>query len=137
MASGYATFAAEGRHTEPYSVLRITHNGTKLPLDAPQSRRAVGADVAEEVTSALTESFRTAHPDAAPLSEKVAGKAGTTEKDTAAWYVGTHESVSTAVVVYRIDLAKSLEPLPLKGIAGTADDSVPYGIWSGALGLAG
>ena len=42
------------------------------------------------------------------------GKAGTTENDTAAWYAGTADSVSTAVVVYRMDLAKSLEPLPLK-----------------------
>ncbi|MFI6033029.1 transglycosylase domain-containing protein [Streptomyces sp. NPDC051315] len=133
MASGYSTFAAAGKHTEPYSVRQVTHNGTKVPLDLPTPRRAVGADVAEEVTSALTDSFRTAHPDAAPATAKVAGKAGTTQNDTAAWYVGTHKSVSTAVVVYRIDLAKSLEPLPLEGVAGTADDSVPYGIWSGAM----
>jgi membrane peptidoglycan carboxypeptidase len=63
----------------------------------------------------------------------VTGKAGTTGDDTAAWYVGTAKSVSTAVVVYRMDLAKSLEPLPLKGLAGTAADSVPYGIWAGAM----
>ncbi|MFD3825907.1 transglycosylase domain-containing protein [Streptomyces sp. NPDC058625] len=137
MAGGYSTFAAAGEHTEPYSVRRITRNGTRIPLDLPEPRRAVRADVAEEVTSALTDSFRTAHPDGAPATAKVAGKPGTTEKDTAAWYVGTYESVSTAVVVYRIDLAKSLEPLPLEGIAGTADDGVPYGIWSGALGLSG
>lgn len=133
MASGYSTFAAAGKHTEPYSVRRITHNGDKISLNLPDPRRAVGADVAEEVTSALTDAFRTAHPDAAPATAQVAGKAGTTPKDTASWYVGTHKSVSTAVVVYRIDLAKSLEPLPLKGLAGTADDSVPYGIWSGAM----
>jgi membrane peptidoglycan carboxypeptidase len=133
MASGYSTFAAAGKHTEPYSVRQITHNGTKVALDLPRPRRAVGADVAEEVTSALTDSFRTAHPDAAPATAEVAGKYGTTQNDTAAWYVGTHRSVSTAVVVYRIDLGKSLEPLPLEGVAGTADDSVPYGIWSGAM----
>jgi membrane peptidoglycan carboxypeptidase len=133
MAGGYSTFAAAGKHTEPYSVRRITHNGTKVPLDLPNPRRAVGADVAEEVTASLTDAFRAAHPDDASATAQVAGKIGTTQKDTAAWYVGTHKSVSTAVVVYRIDLAKSLEPLPLKGIAGTADDSVPYGIWSGAM----
>ncbi|MEV7858087.1 transglycosylase domain-containing protein [Streptomyces hirsutus] len=137
MAGGYATFAAAGEHTEPYSVRRITRNGAKIPLDLPEPRRAVRAEVAEEVTSALTDCFRTAHPDGAPATAKVAGKPGTTEKDTAAWYVGTYESVSTAVVVYRIDLAESLEPLPLEGVAGTAGDGVPYGIWSGALGLLG
>ncbi|MCF4138127.1 penicillin-binding protein [Streptomyces sp. Tue 6430] len=133
MASGYSTFAAAGRHTEPYSVRQVTHNGTKVPLTLPRPARAIGADTAEEVTSALTDAFRTAHPGAAPEGARVAGKAGTTQDDKAAWYVGTHKAVSTAVVVYRIDLAKSLEPLPLNGIDGTADDSVPYGIWSRAM----
>ncbi|MEV5435809.1 transglycosylase domain-containing protein [Streptomyces sp. NPDC052682] len=133
MAGGYATFAAAGKHTEPYSVRRITHNGTKVALNLPSPRRAVGADVAEEVTSALRDAFRAAHPTDAPATADVAGKAGTTQDDTAAWYVGTHRTVSTAVVVYRMDLAESLEPLPLKGIAGTTADSVPYGIWSRAV----
>ncbi|MGW0943641.1 transglycosylase domain-containing protein [Streptomyces sp. NPDC002623] len=143
MASGYSTFAAGGKHTEPYSVRMITRNGTKVALDAPASTRAFGADVAEEVNSALADSFSTAHPDDVPASQsqavrsgslgQVTGKKGTTQNDTAAWYVGSAKAVSTAVVVYRIDLAKSLEPLPLKGIAGTTEDSVPYGIWSGAM----
>ncbi|WP_329417018.1 penicillin-binding protein [Streptomyces sp. NBC_00704] len=143
MASGYSTFAAGGKHTEPYSVRLITKNGTKLVLETPAASRAFGADAAEEVNSALADSFRTAHPDDVPAAQaqsgrtgslgQVTGKAGTTQNDTAAWYVGTAKTVSTAVVVYRIDLGKSLEPLPLKGIAGTTDDNVPYGIWSGAM----
>ncbi|MET9757692.1 transglycosylase domain-containing protein [Streptomyces sp. NPDC006372] len=131
MASGYATFAAAGRHVEPYSVARITRNGSGVPLAKPASRRAVRASVAEAVQSALTDAFRTAHPGADPTTE-VAGKAGTVQNDTASWYIGTAHSVSTAVVAYRIDLTKSLEPLPLQGIVG---DSVPYRIWSGARGL--
>ncbi|MER6411774.1 transglycosylase domain-containing protein [Streptomyces humidus] len=143
MASGYSTFAAGGKHTEPYSVRLITKNGTKIALETPTANRAFGAEVAEEVNSALADSFRSAHPGDVPASQaqssrtgslgQVTGKAGTTQNDTAAWYVGTAKTVSTAVVVYRIDLGKSLEPLPLKGIAGTADDSVPYRIWSGAM----
>lgn len=134
MAGGYTTFIAGGKRTEPYSVRKITRNGLGVVLDTPAPTRAIGADVAEEVTSALTDAFSTAHPDAAASADgNVAGKAGTTQDDTASWFVGTHRFVSTAVVVYRIDLTRSLEPLPLKGLAGTADDSVPYGIWSGAM----
>ncbi|MFF8590351.1 transglycosylase domain-containing protein [Streptomyces sp. NPDC015220] len=133
MAGGYATFADGGMSTEPYSVSRITRNGAAVRLDRPASRRAVGATVAQQVEDALGDAFRTAHPTAAPAGARVTGKAGTTEKDTAAWYVGTAKSVSTAVVVYRMDLAKSLEPLPLKGLAGTTADSVPYSIWAGAM----
>ncbi|MFB7335898.1 transglycosylase domain-containing protein [Streptomyces adustus] len=133
MASAYGTFADAGRHAEPYSVSRITRNGSKVVLKKPESRRAVRVKVAEEVRSALSDAFRTAHPGAASASAEVTGKIGTTQNDTALWYVGTVRSVSTAVVVYRIDLAKSLEPLPLEGIAGTPADSVPYDIWSGAM----
>ncbi|MGW2744805.1 transglycosylase domain-containing protein [Streptomyces sp. NPDC001450] len=146
MASGYATFAASGTHTEPYSVRRITRNGTQVLMATPRPQRAVGADVAEKVEQALTESFRVAHPTSpapgsaragGPPSAQVSGKAGTTDDDSAAWYVGTSASVSTSVVVYRIDLTKSLEPLSLDGLAGTTTDgvNVPYGIWAHATGL--
>ncbi|WP_374208141.1 MULTISPECIES: transglycosylase domain-containing protein [Streptomyces] len=135
MASGYSTFAAGGKHTDPYSVSRITRNGTPVALATPRPKRAVRAGVAADVTEALTDSFRAAHPSVAGTKAGVSGKAGSNEKDTAAWYAGTADSVSTAVVVYRIDLAKSLEPLPLHGLAGTSTDSVPYNLWSVAMGL--
>ncbi|MFB7506070.1 transglycosylase domain-containing protein, partial [Streptomyces broussonetiae] len=146
MASGYATFAADGTHTEPYSVRRITRNGTPLDLNTPHATRAIGVQVAEDVTDALTDSFRLAHPGTAAARPGVAGKAGTATagttadkdtvgKDIAAWYAGSADSVSTAVVVYRMDLAKSLEPLPLQGLAGTSADNVPYNLWAAALGL--
>jgi len=133
MASGYATFAADGTHTEPYSVSRITCNGAPVALATPRPTRAVGPQVAKDVDQALTDSFRAAHPDV--TEPGLSGKAGTADKDTAAWYAGTDDSVSTAVVVYRIDLAKSLEPLPLKGLAGSSPDNVPYRLWSAAMGL--
>ncbi|ULR50325.1 penicillin-binding protein [Streptomyces deccanensis] len=134
MASGYSTFAALGKHTEPYSVRKVTHNGSKVPLDTPKPQRAMSGKVAAEVTSALTDAYRNAHPTSpGAASYEVAAKGGTTQDDKAAWYVGTADDVSTAVVVYRIDLAKSLEPLPLDGIAGTPHAGVPYDIWSSAM----
>ncbi|MEU9379612.1 transglycosylase domain-containing protein [Streptomyces sp. NPDC048279] len=137
MASGYATFAAGGTHTEPYSVAKITRNGRRVALDTPKPTRAVRDDVAQDVEQALTDSFRLAHPGATAGSG-VAGKAGSTNasgKDTASWYTGTADSVTTSVVVYRIDLNTSLEPLPLKGLAGSGEDSVPYAVWAKAMGL--
>jgi len=134
MASAYGTFDAGGVHTEPYSVRRITRNGAAVVLERPKPNRAMSRTTADEVTEALTDSFGLAHPTAARAAgAEVAAKTGTTEDDTAAWYVGTAKSVSTAVVVYRIDLSKSLEPLPLKGISGTPVTDVPYGIWSRAM----
>ncbi|MGW1895681.1 transglycosylase domain-containing protein [Streptomyces sp. NPDC002004] len=133
MASAYATFAAQGMHSEPYSVRRITRNGSRVPLRTPRPRRAVRAEVAREVTDALTASYRAHHPATGSTQAETAGKGGTTEDDTAAWYTGTYGSVSTAVVVYRMDLSKSLDALPLKGVAGSPATTAPYGIWSSVM----
>ena len=90
--------------------------------------------MAAEVTSAVCEAYRSAHPTSpGAASYEVAAKGGTTQDDKAAWYVGTADEVSTAVVVYRIDLTKSLEPLPLDGIAGTPNAGVPFDVWSSAM----
>ncbi|MBV2353768.1 transglycosylase domain-containing protein [Streptomyces sp. J2-1] len=132
MAGGYATFAAGGTHTEPYSVSRITRNGSRVPLPVPGARRAVPETVAQQVQQALTDAVRTTHPAVAPPGSEVSGKDGTTENDTASWYTGTADSVTTSVVLYRIDLGKSLEPLPLEGLDGPPADSVPFTIWSAA-----
>ncbi|WP_432055597.1 transglycosylase domain-containing protein [Streptomyces sp. bgisy022] len=132
MASGYATFVADGVHTEPYSVRKVTRGGHRIGISRPAVRRAVSADTARQVQAALAEGHRVAHPGG---PAEAAGKVGTTEDDTAAWYVGSLGEETTAVVVYRIDLAESLEPLPLKGLGGKPSGSVPYGIWSKALGI--
>ncbi|MFF4903964.1 transglycosylase domain-containing protein [Streptomyces sp. NPDC001260] len=133
MASGYATFAANGLHTEPYSVRRITKNGAKVPLATPDAHRAIDAQVAKDVSAALTSNLLRAHPTVPAV--RAGGMAGITSDDKAAWYTGNTDTLSTAVVVYRMDLTKSLEPLPLKGIAGKPTDSVPYAVWSGAMGF--
>ncbi|MFF8913159.1 transglycosylase domain-containing protein [Streptomyces sp. NPDC015032] len=115
MADAYGMFAARGMHTDPYSVRKVTRNGEPVRLDLPRAKRAVRSEVADEVTASL------ARPDGenrAGSAPPVAAKAGTTEDDTARWYVGYDRTASTAVVVYRMDLAKSLAPLPLKGLDG-------------------
>ncbi|MER8011009.1 transglycosylase domain-containing protein [Streptomyces sp. NPDC094149] len=133
MASGYATFAANGMHTEPYSVRRITKNGAKVPLATPTAHRAIDAQVAKDVSAGLTSSLLRAHPTVPAV--RAGGMTGIASDDKAAWYTGNTDTLSTAVVVYRMDLTKSLEPLPLKGIAGTPTGSVPYAVWSGAMGF--
>ena len=110
------------------------------PATAPVSRwtppTGAGRSARRSPVRSARRSGRTSAPPTPPRpTATAAGKDGTTEKDTAAWYTATLESVSTAIVVYRIDLGKSLEPLPLDGLAGTRENSVPYGIWSRAVGV--
>ncbi|WP_189540463.1 transglycosylase domain-containing protein [Streptomyces gelaticus] len=129
MADAYGTFAARGVHTDPYSVRKVTRNGEPVRLDLPRPRRAVRSEVADEITASLV---RPGGRNGAVSLTPAATKAGTTEDDTARWYVGYGPTASTAVVVYRMDLTKSLAPLPLKGLAGgPADDGkLPAQIWN-------
>ncbi|MER6106122.1 transglycosylase domain-containing protein [Streptomyces sp. NPDC001832] len=116
MADAYGMFAAHGMHTDPYSVRKITRNGEPVRLNLPQTKRAVRSAVADEVTASLT------RPEWVG-GASVATKAGTTEDDTARWYTGYNRDASTSVVVYRMDLTKSLAPLPLKGLGGDSATS--------------
>ncbi|MFH8476062.1 transglycosylase domain-containing protein [Streptomyces sp. NPDC018000] len=115
MASAYGMFAAHGMHTDPHSVRKVTRNGEPVQLDPPRTKRAVRSAVADEVTAALT---RPGAESGAASASPVTAKAGTTEDDTARWHVGYNRAASTSVVVYRMDLTKSLAPLPLKGLGG-------------------
>ncbi|MFF8289667.1 transglycosylase domain-containing protein [Streptomyces sp. NPDC016309] len=132
MASAYSMFPGRGTHTEPYSVLRLTHKGEPVPLTAPRKKRAVSPTVAGQVTDALTRAADGAAGTTGTAPDGHAGKAGATRDDTARWYAGYTATEATAVVVYRMDLTKSLAPLPLKGLGGdsAAWSDRPAGIWN-------
>lgn len=122
MAGAYATFAAGGAHTAPYSVLRITRDGARLPLQLPVVTHPFTPEVAGEVGDALT------------TAPGRAGTAGSSAADTSAWYVGWTPKVSTAVALFRIDPgSQQLEPLT--GTTGHRPDQAtgstyPAAIWS-------
>ncbi|MFI5828200.1 transglycosylase domain-containing protein [Streptomyces sp. NPDC051578] len=118
MAGAYETFAAGGMHTDPYSVRSVTRNGSALPLDGPKPTRAVKASTARAVTDALRSAVTEGSAKAAAKAHPgTAGKTGTTAANTAGWFVGSTESETTAVVVYRMALT-DLVPLPLTGLGG-------------------
>ncbi|WP_434599633.1 transglycosylase domain-containing protein [Streptomyces sp. A5-4] len=121
MAGAYGVFAARGMHTDPYSVRKVTRNGEPVPLPRPRRARALQPDVADQVTEALT-----------PAGRETSRKTGTTQDDTARWYVGYSKEEATAVVVYRMDLSSSLAPLPLEGFGEdpAEGEKYPAEIWS-------
>ncbi|MEU4950492.1 transglycosylase domain-containing protein [Streptomyces lavendulae] len=120
MAGAYETFAADGMHTDPYSVRSVTRNGAAVPLDAPKPVRAVSAKTARAVTEALRDAVTEGSAKAAGKARPgAAGKTGTTAANTAGWFVASTEQESTAVVVYRMALT-DLIPLPLTGLGGDA-----------------
>ncbi|WSG86726.1 penicillin-binding protein (plasmid) [Streptomyces sp. NBC_01727] len=132
MAGAYGTFAAHGLHTDPYSVRKITRNGEPVRLARSQTGRAMTTAVADEVTEALSRTWKRSGSTGATSTAPFSGKAGTTEDLTAHWYIGYTPEVSTAVVLYRMDLTKSLAPLPLNGLGGdtASGRTYPAEIWT-------
>ncbi|MEU3721705.1 transglycosylase domain-containing protein [Streptomyces sp. NPDC031705] len=120
IAGAYQTFAADGMHTDPYSVRSATRAGAAVPLDPPKAARAVSQKTARSVTEALRAAVTDGSAKAAAKAQPgAAGKTGTTAANTAGWFVGTTAQESTAVVVYRMALT-DLIPLPLTGLGGDA-----------------
>ncbi|MGO4455871.1 transglycosylase domain-containing protein [Streptomyces sp. M-16] len=120
MAGAYETFAADGMHTDPYSVRSVSRNGAAVPLDAPKPVRAMSAKTARTVTEALQDAVTEGSAKTAGKARPgAAGKTGTTAANTAGWFVASTGQESTAVVVYRMSLT-DLIPLPLTGLGGDA-----------------
>lgn len=116
MAEGYATFAAEGVHAEPFSVLSVEDAGGQVLYEAQQeTQRAFPADVANEVTYDLAQVVQAGTGAyARNLGRPAAGKTGNHEGETA-WFIGYTPQLVTAVAFHR-ELPG--DPLaPLNGVA--------------------
>ena len=100
MASAYATFAAAGLHIDPIFVTRIEDADGRVIFEAvPTVKRALSAEVAEQVTAALTEVVRRGTGQEAKIGRPVAGKTGTSEGQYDAWFVGYTPELAAAVWV--------------------------------------
>lgn len=99
MASAYATLAADGIHRTPYLVDRIVDRSGKVVFQAlSQNSRATTVQVARSVTQVLTEVVTRGTGGAAAVPGwQVAGKTGSTDENTDAWFVGYTPELATAV----------------------------------------
>jgi membrane peptidoglycan carboxypeptidase len=116
MAAAYATFAARGLQANPYVIASVRNaNGGLLYSKRPEVSRAYDADIASQVTYALTQVVKNGSGFAAQdLGRPAAGKTGTTNSNLSAWFVGYTPEISVAV-----SMAKSTESGGLKTLRGT------------------
>ncbi|MET9802472.1 transglycosylase domain-containing protein [Streptomyces sp. NPDC006368] len=136
MADAYATFAAGGRQTDPYSVTAVTHQGRPLEgLERPSARQAVDGEVADEVLEVMRDvAVDALDLDALrALGSVAAGRTDDEDRLPAAWFVGSTEDLSTAVTIFRSEPGKD-SLLPLTGVGGSGPqrggDDVPLRVWS-------
>ncbi|MFI6661234.1 transglycosylase domain-containing protein [Streptomyces sp. NPDC050523] len=134
MAGVYATFAASGMQTTPYSVVKVTHNGSARPgFTAPAPVRALPAAVADNVTDVLQGVIaRGTGTKAQALGRTAAGKTGTTDDYRSAWFVGYTPQLATSVVLFRED-SKHPQLQSLIGVGGLQKvfgGDIPTEIWT-------
>jgi penicillin-binding protein 1A len=115
MTAAFATFANEGLRMKPLLVTRITdRDGNIIEENRPQAVDAIRADTAYLMTSLLRGVVeRGTAVRARSLKRPIAGKTGTTNDYTDAWFIGFEPSLAAAVWVgyddKRISLGKREE----------------------------
>jgi penicillin-binding protein 1A len=101
MADAYATLAAGGIHRRPVSIERVVFpNGHVDKPQPPRPERAVSPAVAWEVTRLLHDNITEGTGTGAYTGcAGQAGKTGTTDEYTDAWFAGYQPNLATAVWV--------------------------------------
>ncbi|WP_078970060.1 transglycosylase domain-containing protein [Streptomyces natalensis] len=134
MAGAYSTFAASGMRATPYSVTKVTHNGSALPgFAAPAPVRALPNAIADNVTDVLRGVIaKGTGTKAQALGRTAAGKTGTTDDYHSAWFVGYTPQLSTSVVLFREDAAHpQLQSLVgVGGLQKVFGGDIPTEIWT-------
>lgn len=101
MASAYGTFANNGVHIEPYLIAKVKRGKTELLDREPRKKQVLEPAVNAAALRMLQgpPSYGGTAPIAQMPGWPVAGKTGTTQLATDAWFVGTTPVLSTAVWV--------------------------------------
>src|SRR5215218_9300671 len=124
MANAYATIASGGWRYRPIAVRRVRFpDGHVDNLGKPRRHRAFSDGVTYEATKILEQNVKsgTGFPNATRIGCPAAGKTGTTDAFSDAWFVGYTPRLTTAVWLGH---AKSRAPMP-----GVAGGTIPAKLW--------
>lgn len=132
MARAYATFAARGQRPDPVAVTKVvTADGKVLVDQAPRTEHVLDANVADTVNQILTQVLDHGTAKGKGIGRPAAGKTGTTEKLTDAWFVGYTPTLSAAVWMgYPFDAKANTTP-PMSNVHGieVSGGTLPATIW--------
>jgi membrane peptidoglycan carboxypeptidase len=133
MAEAYATIANHGRHSTYTLVEKVTKDGKQeVALPERREHQAVSREAADTTTSVLRSVVENGTATAAQVvGRPAAGKTGTAEEDTAAWFAGYTPDLATVVAVMGQD-PKTAAHKSLYGVMGLArinGGGAPAEIW--------
>nr|WP_256255774.1 transglycosylase domain-containing protein [Streptomyces sp. MUSC 14] len=135
MAEGYATLANHGKHGQYSLVKKLTKDsGTdEIKLPDPSVKQAVSREAADTTTAMLQSVVENGTASAAQaVGRPTAGKTGTAESDTAAWFAGYTPDLATVVAVMGQDPVTA-QHKPLYGALGLPrinGGGAPTQIWT-------
>jgi penicillin-binding protein 1A len=130
MASAYATLAAGGIYSEPMAIRKVELAVGGEDEDAgwgrPRRRRVIADWVADSVTEILEDNIRSGTGTGAAIGRPAAGKTGTTEEHSDAWFCGYTPNLSTTVWV-----GYPQAEIPMRSVHGisVAGGTFPAQIW--------
>jgi penicillin-binding protein 1A len=129
LATAYATLADGGVLHQPTILSKVVFPGGNTEgASKPRGRRIVDAKVAGVVTKILEANVRSGTGTAAALAGRpAAGKTGTTDRFTDAWFAGFVPQLTT--VTWVGDPKKERPLRNVHGIAGLTGGTLPAEIW--------
>ncbi len=137
MSSAYATLAAGGVYSEPMAIRKVELAEGGEDKDAgwgkPRRRRVIADWVAETVTDILEQNIQAGTGTGAAIGRTAAGKTGTTEEHSDAWFCGYTPNLSTTVWV-----GYPQAEIPMTSVHGisVAGGTFPAQIWRLFMGSA-
>jgi membrane peptidoglycan carboxypeptidase len=129
LASAYATIAAQGIYAKPYLVTSVTTNGgQRIYAAKPDPQRVFPASITSDETYAMT---KVLGPGGTAFGRSLsgrpaAGKTGTTDNNTNAWFTGFTPQLCTSVWIGNVDPTETVEGA---GVGEVFGGTLPAEIW--------
>ncbi len=128
MATAYATLAAGGEVSTPFSISKVQDRDGKVIFSAKgTSKEAIDPAVAYLTTDILRGVISRGTGTAAGIGRPAAGKTGTTQENRDAWFVGYTPQLATAVWMGYPEGAKAMNNVHGRQVTG---GSFPAEIWA-------
>ncbi|MCF1594921.1 transglycosylase domain-containing protein [Streptomyces muensis] len=134
MAEAYATLANHGKHGTYTMIERVTKDGADvIELPERKTSQVISREAADTTTSVLQSVVDSGTATAALAAGRpAAGKTGTAEEDTAAWFAGYTPDLATVVSVMGQDpdTAKHKSLYGVMGLNRINGGGAPTDIWA-------
>ncbi|HVT63884.1 MAG TPA: transglycosylase domain-containing protein [Mycobacteriales bacterium] len=136
LATAYATIAAQGQYAAPYLVKSVTTlNGQRVYHASPHPSQVFPKDVMADTTYAMTKVLQpggTAYGHGL-YGRPSAGKTGTTDNNTNAWFTGFTPQLCTSVWIGNVDREKTVA---VGGVGEVFGGTLPAEVWQQTMNAA-